>query len=317
MPSQVVTKRRVKRRQQRHRLVSKNAKRKVRSVRKHRKTAKKVMRGGGDIQVTIRGFYDIIPKGIKDKINIPIFIVVQKHNTPKDVIYVFFNKNITNEDAMLILKLLLGMSIEDTFELNPPLGFEPQDDSTENIEDSPDDIHSKFVKISGIFGYNIETGTIKVDIDENGISDLDKSIDKKHKIISGKIVVTNGTGIIENFNESKKQVQEKVLPELYKSYYFLATTGDLRSTDIENGGLIKTPERRVESGITSGFLDGIYHLVSYKHTVKAFFVDNVLNYGSNEKYYFHKKWWEIDEKIREVKAEAARRLSLSLGDKRD
>ena len=47
MPSQVVTTRRVKRRQQRLRLVSKNAKRKVRSVRKHRKTAKKVMRGGG------------------------------------------------------------------------------------------------------------------------------------------------------------------------------------------------------------------------------------------------------------------------------
>lgn len=47
MPSQVLTKRRVKRRQQRIRLVSKNAKRKVQSVCKHRKTAKKVMRGGG------------------------------------------------------------------------------------------------------------------------------------------------------------------------------------------------------------------------------------------------------------------------------
>jgi hypothetical protein len=46
MPAQVLTKRRVKRRQQRQRFVSKNAKRKVRSVRKHRKTAKKVMRGG-------------------------------------------------------------------------------------------------------------------------------------------------------------------------------------------------------------------------------------------------------------------------------
>jgi hypothetical protein len=54
MPSsQVLTKRRVKRRQQRLRLVSKNAKRKVRSVRKHRKTAKKVMRGGADIKSDI------------------------------------------------------------------------------------------------------------------------------------------------------------------------------------------------------------------------------------------------------------------------
>ena len=57
MPSQVVTKRRIKRRQQRLRLVSKNAKRKVRSVRKHRKTAKKVMRGGfliGGHKVTVK-----------------------------------------------------------------------------------------------------------------------------------------------------------------------------------------------------------------------------------------------------------------------
>jgi hypothetical protein len=52
MPSQVLTKRRVKRRQQRLRLVSKNAKRKVRSVRKHRKTAKKVMRGGAGFNWT-------------------------------------------------------------------------------------------------------------------------------------------------------------------------------------------------------------------------------------------------------------------------
>jgi hypothetical protein len=47
MPSRVVTKRRVKRRQQR--LVSKNVKRKartVRTLRKHRKSVKKVMRGG-------------------------------------------------------------------------------------------------------------------------------------------------------------------------------------------------------------------------------------------------------------------------------
>ena len=57
MPSQVVTKRRVKRRQQRQRIVSKNAKRNVRSVRKHRKTAKKVMRGGmlfGGHNVTVK-----------------------------------------------------------------------------------------------------------------------------------------------------------------------------------------------------------------------------------------------------------------------
>lgn len=47
MPSRVVTKRRVKRRQQR--LVSKNVKRKartVRTLRKHRNSVKKVMRGG-------------------------------------------------------------------------------------------------------------------------------------------------------------------------------------------------------------------------------------------------------------------------------
>jgi hypothetical protein len=88
MPSQVVTKRRVKRRQQRLRLVSKNAKRKVRSVRKHRKTAKKVMRGGIGFEWN-QAFsvidFDVFEKNNPDKGKIPrvrddVFTLLVKKN---------------------------------------------------------------------------------------------------------------------------------------------------------------------------------------------------------------------------------------------
>ena len=129
MPSQVLTKRRVKRRQQRLRLVSKNAKRKVRSVRKHRKTAKKVMRGGGNI-ITAHVVYDAIPcvkrtkeETMSSSINVPICLVLIKPKTPLDEIYLFFNKNMTSEDIKLIVKLLLGIS--DDFELNSEIAYTP------------------------------------------------------------------------------------------------------------------------------------------------------------------------------------------------
>ena len=120
MSSQVLTKRRVKRRQQRLRLVSKNAKRKVRSVRKHRKTAKKVMRGGGK-NIYYGIMYDSIPLVIdsdyfqrytqeNNKINymLPIFIIVMIGSD----LYLFFNKNMTLEEITKILKNILEINAE-------------------------------------------------------------------------------------------------------------------------------------------------------------------------------------------------------------
>ena len=126
MPSQVVTTRRVKRRQQRLRLVSKNAKRKVRSVRKHRKTAKKVMRGGGE-QIYYGILFDSIPmiidseslpgRRIELEYILPIVIIVMYG----DNLYLFFNKNITPQEITKILKSILGINQEVTLILYPPI----------------------------------------------------------------------------------------------------------------------------------------------------------------------------------------------------
>jgi hypothetical protein len=126
MPSQVLTKRRVKRRQQ-QRFVSKNAKRKVRSVRKHRKTAKKVMRGGlfGIEKIYYCIMYDRIPIPIVisgpsryEILHIlPIIITVMVG----DDLYFFFNKNMTSEELTIALKTILAIKETDEVILNPPI----------------------------------------------------------------------------------------------------------------------------------------------------------------------------------------------------
>ena len=154
MPSRVVTKRRVKRRQQR--LVSKNAKRNARSVRKHRKTAKKVMRGGnlrttseydtpvyvstarspgsGNLAKTLKNsvyvLYDSIPthhnagttySADYQTINVPICVIFFEHHLPKDNIYLFFHKDVTEDEITRAVKLLLGINPADEFALDPPI----------------------------------------------------------------------------------------------------------------------------------------------------------------------------------------------------
>ena len=131
MPSQVVTTRRVKRRQQRLRLVSKNAKRKVRSVRKHRKTAKKVMRGGVfDNPTFCIIVYDNLefqlkmPNFKRDSqwfnVAVPLFIMVYGKTCggvfESNPLYLFFNKYINSEEITNILKYILEIQ---TINLTP------------------------------------------------------------------------------------------------------------------------------------------------------------------------------------------------------
>jgi hypothetical protein len=131
MPSQVLTTRRVKRRQQRLRLVSKNAKRKVRSVRKHRKTAKKVMRGGLFENPTFFGIvYDNLEFQLKMPnfnrpmqwfdVAVPLFIMVYGNTCgalfKSNPLYLFFNKYINSEEITNILKYILEIQ---TINLNP------------------------------------------------------------------------------------------------------------------------------------------------------------------------------------------------------
>jgi len=117
-----VARRRVKRRQER---VSHKKLRTLRSRKYARKTARKVMRGGAD-KITAYVLYDAIPfQENKEKqtssINVPICVILIKPKTPKDDIYLFFNSQMTIEDIVKTVKLLLGIPNENNFELTPPI----------------------------------------------------------------------------------------------------------------------------------------------------------------------------------------------------
>ena len=214
MPSRVVTKRRVKRRQQR--LVSKNAKRNARSVRKHRKTAKKVMRGGY-LRITseydapkVHNFateptistgsgyvlYDAIPSTLPvDEttrtrntivINVPICVIFIVPKKPIDDIYLFFNEKASAEDITIAVKLLLGIKLETDFVLDPPIPSTTaavEWYATEREHPLQHFLGNKFVKLTacgfvkgGVMTYCIETGEF------NGRTELDTVQPTRHTI---------------------------------------------------------------------------------------------------------------------------------------
>jgi len=97
-------------------------------VRKHRKTAKKVMRGGwGKKNIYYGILCDSIPmimdskslpgRGIELEYILPIFIIVMYG----DDLFLFFNKNITSQEITTILKSILGINQEVTLTLDPPI----------------------------------------------------------------------------------------------------------------------------------------------------------------------------------------------------
>ena len=167
MPSRVVTKLRVKRRQQR--LVSKNVKRKartVRTLRKHRKSARKVMRGGAP--PTLEGkacvLYYHIPIDTKKVFfyaNVPICVIFRDQKPRKvDDIYLFFNSDMNAENITLIVKLILGIKTTEKFELKPAI--EDQSSTAGTTVESTDTsstetkltkfIGKKFVKLTSCGG---------------------------------------------------------------------------------------------------------------------------------------------------------------------
>ena len=269
MPSQVLTKRRVKRRQQRQRIVSKNAKRNVRSVRKHRKTAKKVMRGGmtsaqiHDFAEDQEGYngssnsrstpeykygtayvlYDKIPttitKTVRDRtenisMNVPtcvIFIVGKKtlNVEVKDDVYLFFNNKMTVEEITTTVKLLLGMSMQDTFELTPPIS--PPKPLPENNELSAlwNVGGNTFVKISACklnTAYCVFSGTLdspdtlldQVKTNEHKIT----TTNRKYNEMNGQKLKTSLEDESANGFKNRVLNSKAVLPELYKKYFVAA-----------------------------------------------------------------------------------------------
>lgn len=294
MPSQVVTTRRVKRRQQRQRFVSKNAKRKVRSVRKHRKTAKKVMSGGvmqafkqpngsssavtnaasygkayhksqvesnfslfekSTAYYTAYVLYDKIPSkftktvgGRTDmmSINVPtcVVVIVDRGWNHKDDVYLFFNNRMTVEEITTTVKLLLGMSTQDTFELTPPISPPnplPKNNELSALWNVTGNINI-FVKLSGCIlstRYCLFSGTLdspdtfdKVKTTEHIIT----TTNKKYNSLDGKTIRAYLEDGSENGFKNRVLTSNAVLPELYKKYIVAANpeyTGDVSEEAVE------------------------------------------------------------------------------------
>lgn len=262
-----MTKRRVKRRQQRQRLVSKNAKRNVRSVRKHRKTAKKMMRGGmfGKPHAAIAAehasemqdyndhtsapklkngvafvVYDTIPTaqttyesyGSPDRIirkNVPICVVFMvgktfMNMTLKHDVYLFFNNRMTASDITTTVKLLLGISENETFVLTPPIVLPESHPMKSNLGVLWSVTGNMFVKISGCWAdrrYCVHSGII---LNEN--TSLDQIETTEHKITTNNETYNGMNG--EKFEKHIRDKSEKgfknrlltaVLPNLYKNYF--------------------------------------------------------------------------------------------------
>lgn len=61
----------------------------------------------------------------KTSINVPICVIVIQPNTPLDNIYLFFNAKMTIDDITSIVRLFLGIPINDGFELVPNISTPP------------------------------------------------------------------------------------------------------------------------------------------------------------------------------------------------
>jgi hypothetical protein len=253
MPTKgTLTKLRVKRRKLQ--FLSKNAKRKtraVKSMRKHRKSMKKWMRGGGVEQgwqddkflygrnnhkggkkytvnayeLTAYVLYDEIPvvnRRSKTNANmymyVPVCVIFVKPVTPLDEIYLVFNRKITAEDITLTVKLLLGIDAATEFQLTPPITI-PETTSNSLMGDT-------FVKICRSGGFSLSYGIRTGHYDSN--TQLDTVDTTKHEIITkdtkytsldGKKIKASLDDAGDNGFKNRVLTSKGVLPNLYKGYF--------------------------------------------------------------------------------------------------
>ena len=308
MPSQVLTKRRMKRRQQRHRLVSKNAKRKVRSsVRKHRKTAKKVMRGGlfgrpTPIDWQIYMLYDKIlnrKDANPSPFRIPICVCLC-NVTNEEEAYLFFNNNMTADEASIILKKFLGIEEDKEedkkdkeFELDPPLQIVPvpiKDEKTpEETTTGEKYLSPTFVKIfRSFYQWKIKSGTVT-----DYTTEFDTLATVEHKITTkGSIKIKK---IRKNFMDLAWVVNGKVLPKLYKDY-FTTIENSKNYGLVEKDILLYTKQRQLDSTSTERFqtIKGTHPINLNLVRAKLLFVYP----------YIEKEWWvEAEKKLLASKEE--------------
>lgn len=152
--------------------------------------------------------YDNITARIRaGYIKIPICVFLINESTGD--VYLFFNNNMTAEEASFIVKQVLG--INDEFVLEPALPIV----SITDEETSQDEyLNRTFVKLSkNIVGkYTvIKTGTAS-----DYTTDFDRVATLEHKIKKGNI---NTENIGRNFTGTLfYKVEDNVLPDLYKKY---------------------------------------------------------------------------------------------------
>ena len=247
MPSKgTLSKLRVK--QRKRTFLSKNAKRKtraVKSLRKKRKSMKKLMMGGAfgsaGFGSTFKdqgwsnkpssssstkeepGFaiilYDDIGLSKNNEYKVPIYIFFMKYNSvTKDDIYIFFNKNVTDVEITDTVKAFFSLSSgidENSINIGNPIKK-----SSELLVHEGGNlwtfISDTFVKIQCPFGnngnYRLESGTIN----NGGLLQI-QTTDHNMTTDIPAIKREDVKKIIEGENFVKK-IKDKVQPELYKTY---------------------------------------------------------------------------------------------------
>jgi hypothetical protein len=244
MPSKgTLSKLRVK--QRKRTFLSKNAKRKtraVKSLRKKRKSMKKLMMGGNlgygskfqdqgwSSSTSSSGpkikdgfaiiLYDDIGITRNEQYKVPICIFFMKYNSvTKDDIYIFFNKNVTDVEITDTVKAFLSSSSgidENSINIDKPITKSPG-----VLEHNHNDgnlwsfISDTFVKIKGPLGngtYGLESGTIT----NGGLLEIQTT---KHTMTPD-IPAINREKVQEIINGEKfvNKIKVKVQPELYKEY---------------------------------------------------------------------------------------------------
>jgi hypothetical protein len=187
--------------------------------------------------------YDSIPlRDRKDTgiINVPICVIfIAPNRIGINDIYLFFNKNASETDMTMAVKLLLGIKPETEFTLNPPITTTtpapaPTWYKTKQYQRLQGFLGNTLVKLTacglgkgGVNTYCIETGTF------NGDTELDKIKTTRHNIkTTDKSYESLDTEKIKKFladkseNGFKARVLDSkmVLPELYKKYFVLYDT---------------------------------------------------------------------------------------------
>jgi hypothetical protein len=265
------------------------------------------MRGGGKwfptppIEWSMAMLYDNIHSRVHGNINIPICVCLTnspEHSSTGEV-YLFFNNNMTAEEASIIVKHFLGITGE--FVLEPALPIVPIGDDDALY----DYLHPTFVKISKrTFSCEIKTGKV---IDDK--TDFDKVATVEHKIKKGN---TNIKGIHANFMslQHNENVKGTVLPDLYKEY--IPKIEESKSFGLDKSEYKHYTQRRnlFIAQVTPRTWWTTFSTEKGDPITLTLMGDNFLNGYP----YFSKKWWveaEAKEQLLQKKKEEAWRSSTS------